>query len=112
RRTPLARIAHYDPATALPTLSLHRALPISLAAAIQALVDAGAIRAKSSARDASTRGRKPTDAYVVHPDLLRAPQNTRNTQNGPADRKSTRLNSSHRTISYAVFCLKKKTRDD
>src|SRR5438094_6505403 len=27
---------------------------------------------------------------------------------GAADRKSTRLNSSHRTISYAVFCLKKK----
>src|SRR5438094_6206704 len=26
------------------------------------------------------------------------------------DRKSTRLNSSHRTISYAVFCLKKKKR--
>src|SRR5437763_17174976 len=26
----------------------------------------------------------------------------------PADRKSTRLNSSHRCISYAVFCLKKK----
>src|SRR5438094_2064156 len=26
------------------------------------------------------------------------------------DRKSTRLNSSHRTISYAVFCLKKKNR--
>src|SRR5437762_9904689 len=27
-----------------------------------------------------------------------------------ADRKSTRLNSSHRCISYAVFCLKKKKR--
>src|SRR5438094_7393593 len=27
---------------------------------------------------------------------------------GCLDRKSTRLNSSHRTISYAVFCLKKK----
>src|SRR5437867_8611285 len=27
------------------------------------------------------------------------------------DRKSTRLNSSHRTISYAVFCLKKKKPD-
>src|SRR5437762_9254520 len=26
----------------------------------------------------------------------------------PRDRKSTRLNSSHRCISYAVFCLKKK----
>src|SRR5256885_7051080 len=28
-----------------------------------------------------------------------------------ADRKSTRLNSSHLVISYAVFCLKKKRRD-
>src|SRR2546426_1845715 len=27
---------------------------------------------------------------------------------GPIDRKSTRLNSSHLVISYAVFCLKKK----
>src|SRR2546430_10142834 len=27
----------------------------------------------------------------------------------PGDRKSTRLNSSHSQISYAVFCLKKKT---
>src|SRR5256885_6970027 len=36
-----------------------------------------------------------------------------NTQDGPqntssSDRKSTRLNSSHLVISYAVFCLKKK----
>src|SRR2546427_8730623 len=30
---------------------------------------------------------------------------------GPADRKSTRLNSSHSQISYAVFCLKKKNKD-
>src|SRR2546430_3727324 len=29
-----------------------------------------------------------------------------------ADRKSTRLNSSHSQISYAVFCLKKKNRRD
>src|SRR3712207_8715192 len=28
------------------------------------------------------------------------------------DRKSTRLNSSHANISYAVFCLKKKNRND
>src|SRR3712207_7918740 len=28
----------------------------------------------------------------------------------PRDRKSTRLNSSHANISYAVFCLKKKTK--
>src|SRR5207249_7821282 len=30
------------------------------------------------------------------------------TQRGSRDRKSTRLNSSHVSISYAVFCLKKK----
>src|SRR2546427_6417531 len=30
------------------------------------------------------------------------------TANGAVDRKSTRLNSSHSQISYAVFCLKKK----
>src|SRR3712207_8278585 len=30
---------------------------------------------------------------------------------GELDRKSTRLNSSHANISYAVFCLKKKTQD-
>src|SRR5207244_10277513 len=29
----------------------------------------------------------------------------------PLDRKSTRLNSSHQIISYAVFCLKKKRQD-
>src|SRR5690625_5759040 len=33
----------------------------------------------------------------------------RMTEDGTEDRKSTRLNSSHVAISYAVFCLKKKT---
>src|SRR3989442_7695551 len=32
-------------------------------------------------------------------------------QGGGGDRKSTRLNSSHVRISYAVFCLKKKKHD-
>src|SRR3712207_8952599 len=31
---------------------------------------------------------------------------------GERDRKSTRLNSSHANISYAVFCLKKKNNND
>src|SRR5207248_11024332 len=35
-------------------------------------------------------------------------ENQCGSSNGFLDRKSTRLNSSHRTISYAVFCLKKK----
>src|SRR5256885_9078594 len=39
------------------------------------------------------------DGYAVRADDTRA---------GGVDRKSTRLNSSHLVISYAVFCLKKK----
>src|ERR1035441_3704824 len=43
------------------------------------------------------------------PPLLRPPETPRATPaDCPADRKSTRLNSSHLGISYAVFCLKKK----
>src|SRR5688572_32540919 len=34
--------------------------------------------------------------------------NRNNWRDHPSDRKSTRLNSSHSQISYAVFCLKKK----
>src|SRR2546422_2053081 len=39
---------------------------------------------------------------------FRYPTQTRNGCLRPGDRKSTRLNSSHGYISYAVFCLKKK----
>src|SRR5256885_11439268 len=52
-------------------------------------------------------------------DLARGPARIRRTERDPGrvlpggkdrrDRKSTRLNSSHLVISYAVFCLKKKT---
>src|SRR5256885_9128410 len=42
-------------------------------------------------------------AHGVHPDLA-----TLEVGGPGADRKSTRLNSSHLVISYAVFCLKKK----
>src|SRR2546428_6318352 len=38
----------------------------------------------------------------------RAPPGSRVSGGGARDRKSTRLNSSHDQISYAVFCLKKK----
>src|SRR5256885_12187818 len=40
--------------------------------------------------------------------LLEAMQERQATLEGETDRKSTRLNSSHLVISYAVFCLKKK----
>src|SRR5690348_17903303 len=45
------------------------------------------------------------DEVVVGPHVGRREASVRQIQ---ADRKSTRLNSSHPSISYAVFCLKKK----
>src|SRR3712207_8112852 len=51
-------------------------------------------------------GPPPVRAVGVLP---RAPRVDR--AEGVEDRKSTRLNSSHANISYAVFCLKKKTTD-
>src|SRR5438094_5299464 len=49
----------------------------------------------------SRAARTAEAAVLYHVNQLDAVAATR-------DRKSTRLNSSHRTISYAVFCLKKK----
>src|SRR3712207_8895659 len=52
------------------------------------------------------------DHGAWHEGLRDKPSDQRRTQEprnrAPADRKSTRLNSSHANISYAVFCLKKK----
>src|SRR3712207_8524190 len=53
----------------------------------------------------------PTDIDMApHLDWDRPPPSRRpNHRCHTRDRKSTRLNSSHANISYAVFCLKKKT---
>src|SRR3712207_7295776 len=51
--------------------------------------------------DLVRKGRFPSGSRVLYAHLGGVP-----TING--DRKSTRLNSSHANISYAVFCLKKK----
>src|SRR5438045_7740014 len=47
---------------------------------------------------------------AVDPDRRAAPE--RKARRPARDRKSTRLNSSHLGISYAVFCLKKKKKDN
>src|SRR6266581_6491943 len=59
--------------------------------------------------------RPPRSTLFPYTTLFRAPQEShpcaRPAPAGPwrfGDRKSTRLNSSHPSISYAVFCLKKK----
>src|SRR3712207_9077046 len=83
--------------TEIYTLSLHDALPILF---VVERVDAGA-RLRQFLVVEDERGRMGRDALAgadaqVLVDL------------DAVDRKSTRLNSSHANISYAVFCLKKK----
>src|SRR3712207_7066337 len=54
-------------------------------------------------------GRRPADLGLDHHRLHhRAHRRDEDLRPGLRDRKSTRLNSSHANISYAVFCLKKK----
>src|SRR2546422_6778688 len=55
---------------------------------------------------------EPAGARRVHGELLGGGDTGEEQgQRGTGDRKSTRLNSSHGYISYAVFCLKKKKID-
>src|SRR2546428_9416701 len=80
--------------TEIYTLSLHDALPISLAAPGPETTHYG-----GNTSCVEVRG---TNGTIL---VLDAGTGIRRLG---ADRKSTRLNSSHDQISYAVFCLKKK----
>src|SRR2546426_4522738 len=82
--------------TEIYTLSLHDALPISSACSICAATWDG------GSAGSAPRCRRPRCCSKPG---RRAPWTPRDL---PQDRKSTRLNSSHLVISYAVFCLKKK----
>src|SRR5438034_5599268 len=76
--------------TEIYTLSLHDALPIYL--------DPGSRRdQRRPVHDPGARSRRSLRGAGDEPQ-----------RPGRGDRKSTRLNSSHTVISYAVFCLKKK----
>src|SRR5438552_7755075 len=97
-----------DPATTdTYTLSLHDALPICLT------LEATFIRA--STRSTGLRYFMPTPASSMR-ELHTAECGPRSASSSTfpfrTDRKSTRLNSSHQIISYAVFCLKKNNRFD
>src|SRR2546430_14333115 len=78
------------PTTEIYTLSLHDALPICLGR--------GQLRASSRCTRALQRASSPASTT----------DGRSNASSARSDRKSTRLNSSHSQISYAVFCLKKK----
>src|SRR5437763_6969906 len=90
------------PATESYTLSLHDALPIYL---LFTLMDPD--RAKDDREAAEAEAPDDHDSpWGRHPLVITSLEWL---SRGDQDRKSTRLNSSHRCISYAVFCLKKKT---
>src|SRR5207249_11797980 len=81
------------------TLSLHDALPISFGNMFVAGQTGSTDFPTSHPLQSTLNGR--SDAFIT---ALNAQGNTFLF----SDRKSTRLNSSHVSISYAVFCLKKK----
>src|SRR3712207_6959104 len=89
--------------TEIYTLSLHDALPISAAtvgttAEIPGMLD-----------EAWATARRPHSGPVfLDFPLDQVFMEAEEAAEEPVDRKSTRLNSSHANISYAVFCLKKK----
>src|SRR3712207_7479556 len=88
------------------TLPLHDALPTSDPA--MATADAAALAERQAAPAA--RGGAP---YLVVEQVSKAFGTVLALERVSltvADRKSTRLNSSHANISYAVFCLKKKSK--
>src|SRR3712207_8338612 len=62
----------------------------------------GLLNGQAAGEDLATFVRKLAEAVVA------APGRARPAAREKEDRKSTRLNSSHANISYAVFCLKKK----
>src|SRR5690349_23716974 len=87
--TPLFFFFNDTATTEIYTLSLHDALPI-----FEAVIDAE--------KPAQGGGEHGADAERRRSAILQEVRQE--------DRKSTRLNSSHVEISYAVFCLKKKKR--
>src|SRR5437762_11711009 len=89
------------PTTATHTLSLHDALPIYLQED-----GARGLRRQASAWTDLTADADADDAFRLCFRLV--PPIDTESKAKDEDRKSTRLNSSHRCISYAVFCLKKK----
>src|SRR5206468_12701894 len=88
-------------------LSLHDALPISVSLSTAAVSARFLLRVQNwLAMVVSTPEDSTATARVTRAEVsirLRHPGG-----GGAVDRKSTRLNSSHDQISYAVFCLKKK----
>src|SRR2546430_10445914 len=100
RRPPRSTLFPY------PTLFRSKRLADELAAEGQALDPADGERERGQPGEIRRHGE---DVGEIHRDRVRELL-ARLERRRRRDRKSTRLNSSHSQISYAVFCLKKQTR--
>src|SRR6266542_5046790 len=96
---PRARALREDPPAPLPVYALPGALD-----AVLALDRPGLLTDAYVLHEFTAGSRLDLGPFRAHTRLL--PHSVPNA--GVRDRKSTRLNSSHGSISYAVFCLKKK----
>src|SRR3712207_8708732 len=99
RRTLFVFFFNDTATTEIYTLSLHDALPIYTGLANQPAHDAGFHPGIVDDVGQHLLQQRLILLYGFGPPLA---------ERVPEDRKSTRLNSSHANISYAVFCLKKK----
>src|SRR5206468_12054528 len=103
---------YYTPPTTLYTLSLHDALPISPIAVptriasvtIRREVHLSTSRRLRVTRTAATAAPFTSTKQVTESQRSFEPSESRKPAMEASDRKSTRLNSSHDQISYAVFC--------
>src|SRR5688572_31381470 len=95
---PLAFFFDDTPSTEIYTLSLHDALPI--------LENRG--QPQQLPHEAARQPDRQCNPQATQVSQLNKFQARLHQDSDDQDRKSTRLNSSHSQISYAVFCLKKK----
>src|SRR5690349_22441037 len=89
------------------TLSLHDALPIS-AECLDRAADVDVYEPGHQKRLEMLRGKIDENRFRVIASRFTSMAKPAEPVKTEGDRKSTRLNSSHVEISYAVFCLKKK----
>src|SRR5207249_5699808 len=96
---------HDPPPTGFSPLSLHDALPISAAVGISGV---DYLVAETGTVVLAARPEEPRSLSLLPPVHIAVAERRQLLPDLFEDRKSTRLNSSHVSISYAVFCLKKK----
>src|SRR2546430_3864475 len=92
--------------TEIYTLSLHDALPICSGVG-RAAIAGGFARVAHDPNAPASKSLRFTSDRIARANRSSSPCE-KTTDDERRDRKSTRLNSSHSQISYAVFCLKKK----